>query len=112
VLRQLDRKQWEVFFDRVSKGLRDETVEVEVVGEEVGDQKELQGAPLTGLTYDPEADELEIDSQGMEHIVPHPKAIYLEGEAHKQALSQVVVIDGEGHKQFIRLSPPLVAFPP
>lgn len=102
---KLDRNQWQIYFDRMSKGLTGKRAEIEIASLDVGDQIEAEWLPLYGITYDPKSDITEIVLEGLDHLIHKPKDIYVETTALE--LSSVDVIDAEGRHHIVRLRDPL-----
>jgi len=106
---QLPHEKWTEFFDRMTKTIRGQLVEVEVAGLDLGDQIEAEWLPLNGVVYDAQADAVyvytEASGGGVDHAISHPREVF--AELGDSGVSQVVVLDGEGHKQFLRLRSPL-----
>lgn len=106
--RSLERQDWSLFFDGASRKLdpKAHQVEIEIAGDDVGDQEAVRALGLQGLTYDAKADEFEVVAEGIDHLISHPREIFVDLEGG--GLRTVTVIDGEGNKQFIRVTPPIV----
>jgi hypothetical protein len=52
--------------------------EIEVLSLDLGDQVEAEWLPLLGLAYDSKNDVLEVELEGMDHLIPKPRDIYVE----------------------------------
>ena len=104
-VRRLEREQWEEYFNRVSRVLEGMRAEVEVEGLDLGDQVEAEWLPLYGIVYDPKDDELEVAMENIDHLIPHPEAVYV--DEHGTELHSVEIVDREGHRQIVRLRAPL-----
>lgn len=75
---KIEKANWQVFLDRVSKELVGKLVEVEVDGLDLGSQIEAAWVPLLGLTYDHKDDLIEIALEGLGHTIRHPRELYVE----------------------------------
>lgn len=102
---KLDKKQWQAYFDMMSKGLTAKRAEIEIASLDVGDQIEAEWLPLFGITYDPKSDIAEIVLEGLDHLIHKPKDIYV--DATGLDLSSVDVIDADGRHHIVRLRDPL-----
>ena len=105
MVRKLEKDQWEVFFDKLSKNLGAKEATIEVVGEEIGDQVETTAQPIIGLSYDPKDDEFIVTLDKHEHIIPNPKEIVVDEEV--DGIKLIEVVEGDGTKHLIRLTSPL-----
>jgi len=103
---ELPKEEWERYFDELSKNLPAVEAQLEVVDKELGDQIEVEYSPLTGLSYDPKDDVFEIQfTEKHDHLVYHPKQVFIEEEGGK--IVAVEVVDGEGTRHILRLKPAL-----
>jgi Family of unknown function (DUF5335) len=105
-VRKLDKKEWKPFFDRVSKVMEGKQAEIEVASLKLGDQVEAEWPPLLGLTYDPKDDIFEVALEGVDHLIPKPREIYVDGNGLE--LNALEVVDAEGVRQIVKLKDPLM----
>jgi Family of unknown function (DUF5335) len=99
--RKLDKREWHPFLDGMSKLLEAKEAEVEVASLALGDQVETEWLPLYGIAYDPKDDVVEVALEGLDHMIPHPREIYVQdGTA---GLTSLEVIDSTGAKQIVKL---------
>ncbi len=101
----LDKARWEAYFDHVSKILGMRLAEIEVVGLGIGDQIEADWVPMTGITYDPKDDLVEIVLEGVDHLVRHPSEILVEEGA--SGIEWLAITDASGNRQIVRFKVPL-----
>jgi hypothetical protein len=66
--------------------------------------------PLIGITYDPKDDIVEVALEGIDHMIPKPREIYLDNGSGK--LSSIEIVDADGVKQIIKLKDQLLLPPP
>jgi hypothetical protein len=104
--RKLAKSEWQSYFDRVSQSLGAKRVEIEVASLEIGDQIEANQVALKGLTYDPKSDVLEVVTEALDHMIQHPREIYVEESG--DGLVTVEALDSDGNKQIIKLTSPLL----
>lgn len=104
--RNLQRSEWQRYFDDLSRHLPATEVELRVEGLDVGDQLTFgANTSLLGIGYDPNDDALEVATEGAAHRVQHPKGVVIEESA--EGLNAVEVIDPEGRQHIIILRRPL-----
>jgi hypothetical protein len=102
----LEKTEWHSYFDRMTKVLIGKRAEIEVASLELGDQIEAEWVALLGITYDPKKDVLEIALDGLDHLVPKPRQVYVdEGLA---GLDSFEAIDHAGARHIVRLREPLM----
>ena len=108
--RKLDKSQWRTFFDRFSKTLEGKQAEIEVASLSLGDQVEAKWLPLHGITYDPNDDLVEVALEGLDHMIPKPREIFLEDWT--RGLTTLEIVDADGTKQVVKLREPLMLASP
>ena len=97
----IDRAEWAVYCERVSKALSASDAEVEVISSELGAQMETAWLPFIGITYDPKDDIFDIALEGVDHIIEHPRA--LNAETELGTLAALDITDQEGMHHLLRL---------
>lgn len=103
--RKLDRTEWQLYFDRVSKALIGRRAEIETALLRVGDQVAARWVPVRGIVYDHKNDMIEIDLDGLIHMVRNPRELFLD---HGPAgLASIEMVDGESTRQTVRFHEPL-----
>jgi hypothetical protein len=102
MVKVLPKDQWKSFFDQLSKNLGSKEAEIEVIGQEIGDQLEAKKQLLVGLSYDPKDDEFVIT---LEHIIQQPKEIAIDEDV--DGLKVVEVVEGDGTKHLLKMIEPL-----
>src|SRR5262249_13053986 len=104
--RKLDKKQWRTFFDRVSTTLEGKEAEIEIASLRLGDQVEAEWLPLLGIAYDPNDDIVEVALEGLDHLIPKPRDIYVEDAPG--GLVALEIVDADDVKQIVKLRDPLM----
>jgi len=105
-LRQLVRAQWQEYFDRLSRALDSERVEIGVTGLGLGEQIETDWIRLTGISYDPEKNVLAVIAEGIDHLIRQPRRISIDHDA--EWLYGIEATDADGHHHFIVFKAPLI----
>src|SRR4051794_13288317 len=103
--RKLDKKEWKSFFDGLSKVLGAKQAEIEVMSLDLGDQVEAEWVPLLGVTYDPKDDILDVELEGLDHMIPKPREIFVE-TGGGDSLMSFAIVDAEGARQIVKLRDP------
>src|SRR3981081_4081117 len=88
------------------KALVGKRADIEVASLKLGDQIEAEWLPLLGISYDPKDDIIEIALEGVDHLIPKPREVYVEENGLE--LSSLEVIDAEGTHQIIVLKDPMM----
>src|SRR5215470_9996390 len=104
--RKLDKSQWRTALDRISKTLEGKAAEIEVASLSLGDQVQAEWLPLLGITYDPEDDLVEVALEDLDHLIEHPREIYVEEDAGGVTALEIVTADEV--KQIVKLKEPLL----
>jgi hypothetical protein len=101
--RTLEKSSWQGYFDRLSKYLPAENVDIEVAALDLGAQIGAEHAPLGGVTYDANDDDLELRiGEGVIHRIAHPKIVRLEETI--RGLVAFAVVDAEGREHIVKLT--------
>lgn len=104
--KKLDKPLWRPYFDSVSKALMGKRAEIEVASLKLGDQVEAEWLPLLGIAYDPRDDLIEVELEGLDHLIRKPLEVWIEGEGPD--LSAIEVVDAEGIRRIVTLRDPLM----
>lgn len=109
--RTLTKTEWQPYCDRLSKGLKAEQAQVDILGLAIGHQKLVsQWVPLLGIVYDPKGDLVQIALQGLDHIIARPQEIsVIEGS---EGLEGIEIIGADGLRQIVTLKRPAELAPP
>ncbi len=105
-IKKLEKAVWHPYFDNLSKMIEGKQAEIEVASLEIGDQIEAEWVPLLGITYDYKNDLVEILLQDLDHMINHPREIYIDFGA--TGLTSMEVIDDDDVRQIIKLRDPLM----
>jgi len=78
--RKIPQDELEQYFTRFTKNflIRESTnsIDVEVLGSDTGDQFESEGAKIFGITYDPRDKSLEFELVGGDHRIVNPREVW------------------------------------
>ena len=105
-IRKLEKSEWRSFFDGISKLLEGKQAEIEVASLALGDQIEAEWLALLGLAYHPKDDLFEVALDGVDHMIPKPREIYVDDGVG--GLMSIEIVDADGTKQIIKLRDPLM----
>jgi hypothetical protein len=104
--RMVERKDWQGYFDRVSKGLEEVKAELEVAGlAGLGDRVAAEWIPLIGITYDRKDDLVDLALDPLDHMIRKPREIWV--DENGASLESVEVIDGDDVHHIARFRDPL-----
>ncbi len=106
VTKQLPKAQWQEYFDNFTRAfledLNPEAAVVEVINPRLGDQLESDYARVIGISYDPKDNVFEVALEGVDHLVYHPKEIWVI-EEDNGFVRTIEVVREDGTKEIIRL---------
>ncbi|MYM74179.1 hypothetical protein GTP56_18510 [Duganella sp. FT134W] len=102
---ELARDAWGAYFDTVSRGLAGKQVDIEIAALSLGSQVAAAWLPVFGVTYDPKNDLLAVMADGLDHMIRHPRQIFVDSDGAE--LHSIHAIDGDGNSQIIRFRSPL-----
>lgn len=104
--RTIPQAEWRAFFDGLADALVGKRVEVEAASLELGDQIVAEWLPLLGVTYDAQDDLLDVAMSGLNHLIRHPREVYL--QEGPKGVETVAVVSADGVKQILHLKAPLM----
>lgn len=96
----LPKPNWKNYFDQASKRPEKTNVEIEVSSLKLGNQIVTRWTPLHGMSYAPIEDTFAIFVEGLEHMIHHPQAIYIEENDAK--LQSMEIIGEEDTRHIFR----------
>lgn len=102
---KLNPDQWKDYFDNLQRHLGAREVEIEIIDQSLGAQKQIDWAPIIGLSYDHKGKVLSIAVEGIEHLVPEPKDIFV--LENGGVIAAIEIIGRDSVKQIVRLRAPL-----
>ena len=105
----VDKSKWQATADLLSRAIHGQAARLEIASVGLGDQVEAEWAPLLGVTYDPKDDLFEIQLQGVDHLISHPRSFAV--RERDGLADSLAVIDGEGTEHIVQLRDP-IALPP
>lgn len=106
----VDKANWRSAADLLSRAIHGQPARLEVAALPLGDQVEAEWAPLQGVSYDPQDDVFEIRLEGVDHLVPHPRAFAVRERGG--AADALAVIDEDGAEHIVVLREPIALPPP
>jgi Family of unknown function (DUF5335) len=106
---QLERGDWQTYFNWVSRNLSGETTEIQAAGLKLGDPAKQEWILLNGLAYDPKDDVFEIVAGGREQLIHRPQNIYV--DQIDTALQSIDIIDADGEHHIVKLRQPVILPP-
>jgi hypothetical protein len=110
---ELAAERWVEYFDAIATRVEGLLVTIEVMGEQLGDQLEVERLPLQVIGYDHNDNVLEVAVGGrgprypvvLRHFISSPQTISVE-EAGRGTPSAILVTDASGDRTLIRLFEP------
>jgi hypothetical protein len=73
----VDKSEWQAATELLSRAIHGQPARLEVASLRLGDQIAAEWAPLLGVSYDPKDDVFEIQLEGLDHLVSHPRMFAL-----------------------------------
>lgn len=107
-IRELPRADWNDYFDDFSatksKEGRIEHAELLSLSPESGAQEHTSWLPLQGIVFDFKGDLLEVQLQGLDRLIGHPKRIFVDEENGR--LTRFEVDRGGGETEIVEIRQP------
>lgn len=104
--RMLAKSEWQFYCDKVSKGLKAQQAQIDILGLAMGDQKLVgQWVPFLGIVYDHKDDLLEIALEGLDHMIARPQEISVVEGVDGQ-LESIEIVGADRLRQIVKLKRP------
>jgi len=103
--RAITNKEWKNFFDSLSKSAKNNQIELEVSGFDIGYQVEGDWLDFEGISYEPRLDTIHIHTSRIEHAIIHPLEVIVALE-HDAIVS--LEIKDDDRTQILNFRPPVV----
>ena len=85
--------------------LEGKRAEVEVASLRLGDQVQADWLPLLGIAYDSKDDIVEVVLEGLDHLIPNPREIYVDDDP--LGLLTFEIVNADDVREIIRFRDPL-----
>jgi hypothetical protein len=108
--REIEKINWQSFFDQVSRALQGKLIKIEVDSLELGAQIEADKLSLNGLTYDRKDDAFVITTDEIEHVIHSPQQIFVADGT--EGMNSLKISSADGTEQIISFVEPLALPPP
>jgi hypothetical protein len=105
----VDKSQWQAAADVLSRNIHGQHARLEVADPRLGDQIEAEWAPLLGVSYDPKDDLFEIQLEGVDHLVSHPRTFAVRERGG--LADSLAVVDEAGTEHIVLLREPILLPP-
>lgn len=105
-LEKLERKQWPAFCAGISTSLAGKRADIAIASQTLGVQVKTRELPVVGLVYDARSDILEVVLDGIEHIVMHPRDLYV--DYGPGGVASLAIVDRDHAWQIVMLHDPLM----
>ncbi len=106
-LRPIERENWQVYLDELSKAIQGNYVEIEIAGVGLGDQVEEAWVPLIGLSYDPKEDIMFVHMDECERIIHEPKELVALFDRNDR-VNSLVIKDSQGNVNTVKFRAPVL----
>ncbi len=103
--KKLEESEYETYFDALSKGLKDEIAEIEVMAVGIMDKEQTGWIPFYGISYDPPEKNISIISEYIDHRIKQPQKVSVhEGD---EGVDSIEITGGDGYKHLLKLKKPI-----
>lgn len=107
---KIEPPDWQAYCDRLSKTLVGTDAEIEIDALSIGQQLEAKWLPFYGIVYEPKKNTIEILLEGLDHLIHHPRELYVDQDA--VGLTSLEIVDQDDVRQIVRLRRPILLPPP
>lgn len=93
----LEQQKWPEFFQNLPRTITADQIKIEVIGATIGSQTLASHRHLHGVTFEPKQSLLEIQMEGMTHVIRDPREIFIDELEGKVVAIQVIGPDALQH---------------
>jgi hypothetical protein len=105
----IDKPRWTEATAKLSEAIHGQPARLSVGALSIGMQEEIVWKPLLGLTYDPKDDLFDVQFEGVDHLVRHPRQFDFLEQAGQA--SSFAIIDADGAEHIVIFRDPIVLPP-
>jgi hypothetical protein len=103
--KKLQESEYEGYFNSLSKGMKDEAAEIEVMAVSIMDRELTDWIPFFGISYDPSEKTISIISEFIDHHIKNPTEITVqEGD---KGVESIEINGGDGYTHRIKFKNPI-----
>jgi len=106
VMKRLSRDEMTAYFEQFNKRFLNlestDVADVEVLGQDIGDQVAAEGVHLDGITFDPQTATLELELEGGDVRSRRPREVWVD-EENDGFIRALVIVREDGAREIIRV---------
>ncbi len=103
--KKLTESEYESYFDTLSRGLKNQQAEIEIMAVGVLDKEQTSWITLYGVSYDPGEKTVSVICEHIDHHIKNPQEVNVfEGEA---GIESIEIIGGGGYKHVLKFKTPV-----
>jgi hypothetical protein len=102
---KLEETEYKTCFDTLSKGLNNETAEIEIQAVSIMDQEETNWVPFYGISYDPSEKVISIICKYIDHHVKQPDEVWINADGKN--ISSIEITGGDGYIHIVKFKEPI-----
>jgi hypothetical protein len=103
--KKLEESEYEDYFDALSKGLKEEKAEIEVVAVGTMEEKQTGWISFFGISYDPPEKTVSIICEYIDHRIRQPRQISVHETG--AGVDTVEIIGGDGYEHVLKFKEPI-----
>ncbi|HEB70079.1 MAG TPA: hypothetical protein ENI88_10745 [Desulfobulbus sp.] len=96
--KKLEESEYEAYFDSLSKGMKEQVAEIEVMAVGIMDKEQTGWIPCYGISYDPPEKTISIMCEYIDHNIKKPREVWV-----KESDSGIAAIEITGAEGYIHL---------
>ncbi len=103
--KKLEESEYEAYFDTLSKGLKEQTAEIEVMAVGIMDKEQTGWIPFYGISYDPPEKTISIICEYIDHRIKKPREVWVkESDA---GINAIEITGGNGYTHLLKFKEPI-----
>ena len=98
--RKLEESKYETSFNALSKGLKDEVAEIEIMAVGVMDKNQTGWIPFYGISYDPQEKIISITTEYIDHHIKRAQEVRI--HENDEGIDSIEITGGDGYSHLLK----------
>ena len=103
--KKLEEPEYETYFDTLSKGLKSQTAEIEIMAVGLMDREQTNWISFYGISYDPSEKIISITCEYINHQIKKPREVMV--QESDTGIAAIEITGGDGYTHLIKFKTPI-----
>jgi len=103
--KKLEEPEYEAYFDALSKGMKDQIAEIEIMAVGIMDKEQTDWIPCYGISYDPPEKTISIMCEYIDHHIKKPREVWV--KENDAGIAAIEITGGQGYTHLLKFKTPI-----